>query len=1388
MENNRDLSPISPTHELTKSQLSMWTGQLMSPQSPMYNMALVFYWSSPIDLSRFRSAFQALLQNCEVMRSIFMEEEGRPRQKVLNDFSYKMELLDFSELPDKEAKLREWLNRRSAQIFDISQCLFDAVLIKMGEEKYVWFFNQHHLITDAWSVTVQYQALMAYYHQQDFELPPFSRYVRYEAEQGRKAREGKAGAYWQEKAERLPDPPAFYGRFNREMESASVRVGLRLSKETSDTLRALTQETDLRAWTQHLSLFNIFSTLVFSYIYRVTGQQKLAIGTPAHNRTTNAFKKTPGLFIELFPLMTEVEEADTFSTLLEKVRNDSHDFLRYAQTGASNSTLSRSFNVVLNYINAAFTEVEDLSLQSEWVHSGHADPGHHIRVQVYDFDATGCIELGFDLNEAVFDEAQRKAMPKHFMALLESFIADRFQPIAKVPLAESQITLSNLDSDFQMEEQATVLDLFEKQASAAAGELPALRFGTQQLTYAELDAHANRLANYLLANGLQRQDRVAILLRRSPELIISILAVLKAGAAFIPIPTNYPSGRILGILEDAQARLILSNSVLSAALPQTFDHLINLDKESTFIQQQASTSSADKPNIDDLAYIMYTSGSTGLPKGVMIGHRSLSHYIQWAQWHYTRGFRPVVPLFTAIGFDLTITSMFLPLVAGGSLLPYEEAEQGPDLALLEVLENPEINFIKLTPSHLAMLQGKAYPESGIKSMIVGGENFKTDLAEYVQTHFNPDIRIFNEYGPTEATVGCVVHQYQDADRKEVSVPIGQPIPNTSVYVLDDHLHPVPVGVTGELYLGGIGLAKAYWQQEELTADRFVANPFQSDTRLYRTGDLVRQHPKGYLEYLGRKDQQVKIRGRRVELAEIEAVLNQHPGVDQGVVDLRQRQKQINPDEVFNCVECGLPSNYPTASFDEAGRCHLCQSFDSYQEKVSKYFKTKADLQAIFDNLPASEREYDCLMLLSGGKDSTYALGQLKEMGLNVLSFTLDNGYISEEAKANIRRVTGELGVDHVFGETEAMNAIFVDSLQRHCDVCDGCFKTIYTLSIQLALEKKIPFIITGLSRGQFFETRLTEELFRQEEVDVDKIDEIILTARKAYHQVDDAVKRLMDVSMFEDEQVFEKVRFLDFYRYTDVSLAEMLEYLDKRLPWVRPSDTGRSTNCLINQAGIYVHKKKLGYSNYAFPYSWDVRIGHKTRDASLEEINEEIDEKEVNRILDEIGYTQAEQADRKNEQLVAYYVGAESTTEAELRNYLLGSFPDYMVPVQFIRLDHLPLTVNGKIDRDALPEPDAVRPVLQMEYVAPRTEFEEIIQELWSDVMQIDQVGIYDNFIDIGGDSLSGIRLMARLNEAFELDLAVNLIFQQPTIAQLSNYVEETIKTLLLEMDGSESE
>lgn len=1417
---------------LSQSQRLFLAGQLLSPASPMYNMAMIISLPPELDVARFCRAYRSLLERSDAMRLRLVDGPDGPAWEVApadGEPDLEIATTDYADDPD------HWEARRTATPTDLTGRLYDCALIPNADQGYYFFLKQHHLITDAWGKTEQWRILAEAYDElgRGAEKGSTPSYADYLLELAQSPIE-RARAYWQEALHRLPPQPVFNQNRNFGRVTESRRHAVTLSDATRRGLNVLTDLPEVRSFSRDLTLLNLFLTALAATVYKTTGQEKFTVATPAHNRLTLDQKRTPGLFIELFPMVAEVLTADTYLDVYQRTRAAVMEQLRHARPGASSAELAGKSNVVLNYINAGYGAFGDHQPTVRWLHPGAADPGHHVRLQVVDYRGSGEFQLFLDLNAAVFPASAAKRFVGVLEATLESMAQDIRHPLTGTAgVEEATLFTPPLSSDPPPLPLAEIDGHFISAPSAVAIDGPMGR-----LTYAELDRHSRQLAHYLRSAGVGEGTLVPIHLPRSPQYVVAVLGVLRAGGAFVPVPVDYASGRVLGIIEECASPVVLTDSVIAAALPKRPAGILELDTEAAFLAAQPTSEPEAIPGAEDLAYVIYTSGSTGRPKGVMIQHGALAEYLATCKARYAAGGREkiVAPLFTSLGFDLTITSLFLPLTTGGTVIPYARTSAGADLALLDVLADNRVNFLKLTPSHLGLLSGKSFPDSKVRWMLVGGEAFKTQLARRVSAAFPASLKIVNEYGPTEATVGCISYVYEDDgtssnsterneygqlgepagaavavsrlrrdatvdeprpqrdatvdelhQRRDATVAIGRAMPGFHLALLDQDGKPVHPGRAGELYLAGPALASGYYQRPDLTEQAFVRLPqLGDDRRWYRTGDLARLDPdSGDLYFEGRVDEQVKINGRRVELGEIESLAERFPGLRAAVVDRRSRRRSQATAEVVNCRRCGLPSNYPGVTFNAEQVCSLCTGFAAYQRKIERYFKTPADLEALLQPGKREGRgDYDCLLLLSGGKDSTYALAKLKEMGLRILAFTLDNGYISEGAKDNVRRTIAQLGVDHVFGQTEAMNAIFTDSLQRHCNVCDGCFKTIYTLSTRLALDKNIPFIITGLSRGQFFETRLTEELFNSERIDVEEIDRIILNARKAYHRVPDAVSEHLDVAMFEDDATFERVQYVDFYRYTDVSLAEMLDYLNNDVGWVRPADTGRSTNCLINQAGIYVHKKELGYSNYAFPYSWDVRVGHKTREASLEEINEYIDEEESLRMLDEIGYLEVARRRDERPSLVAYYVADAPIDESALRAHLRRELPEYMVPVQFIALDAIPLTTNGKVDRDALPRPDAVRPVTDTELVAPRNEFEEIILGIWSEVLGVDRLGVLDEFLDVGGDSLAGIRIVSRLNETLEMDLPVMSVFEHATVERLAAYVMETMERLLGEMNA----
>ncbi len=1088
----------------------------------------------------------------------------------------------------------------------------------------------------------------------------------------------------------------------------------------------------------------------------------------------------------MFPLQATIEQDETFLSLLRKVQLETTTVLRYAQPGASDANALRSCNTVLNYITASFGDFCGHPMQSEWLHAGHGDPGHHLRLQVHDLDATGEFVIHFDMKSDIFHDDLRQAAVVHFECLMDALLTNRDQPVQSVQILSSRelqrLAAASTPADAVVVSELSVVGAVQQQIDNNP-QCIAIIEGDVRSTYEEIGGRVEKLAHALAEVGVGPGHCIGIALPRSADAVVAMLAVWKCGGAFTPIDVNMPAERIRFIIEDLNPAAVVVTTATEELLPELPKTLtITVDGRYAEAVTGAPATKVDAAADNSFAYILYTSGSTGQPKGVVISHSAIANYVDWACRTYAASDVPVFPLFTSLSFDLTLTSILVPLACGGCIVVYPDSVEHGDFTLLNVLQDNLVNTIKLTPSHLGLVRDQNMHSSRVTQLILGGEDLKTELATTLLEKFGAHVLIHNEYGPTEATIGCTIHTFDPRTDTAVSVPIGRPINGMDVYLLNDQLVHVPDGVTGELYLAGTGLSDGYWKRPELSADRFVNDPFKPGRRMYRTGDLAKRSADGILTYLGRTDTQIKVRGVRIEPAEIEAALQSHPDIESCFVGLTSDQTPVNDKEIIYCVDCGLPSNYPDVTFDQRGQCIHCTAFDQWKEKTAGYFQTIEDLQNVFDSAGTTDIEYDCISLLSGGKDSTYALCRLVDMGLKVLAFTLDNGYLSDEAKANIQRVVKTLRVDHIYGSTPAMNEIFVDSLKRHANVCQGCFKTVYTLSMQEARQRGIRHIVTGLSRGQFFETRLTEELFHQTNSDLTIIDQTILEARKAYHRVDDAVSRNLDVSMFADDRIFDELTFIDFYRYCDVSLGEMLSYLEARVPWIRPTDTGRSTNCLINDVGIHIHRKQRGFHNYAVPYSWDVRTGHKTREEALHELNDEIDVSRVERILNEIGYNEQSEV-QAQQHLLAWYVGPESLTEQQLRDHVARRIPQQMMPWRFIRITEWPLTANGKLDPQSLPAPTEASSVVLTEEQSDLTEFEKIVVDVWRDSLKINAFGLYDNFFEIGGDSLMAMSVVTRINEAFQIQLPIARLFEAKTVASFALQIEEV---LLAEIDGAD--
>ncbi len=504
---------------------------------------------------------------------------------------------------------------------------------------------------------------------------------------------------------------------------------------------------------------------------------------PIHHRTTRGSKTAIGPLVELFPVSIGIEVGDTFATLQERAASTVLQMRRYAQPGTSPR---QNFDVVLNNVGATFGSFGDIPTTTTWIHPGHIDAHHRLRVQALDYDGSGALQLSLDLNHAIAGPTHRARAGDHFGAVFDAMLEnpdgrlDAFRLAAPDDLSDIE---SFTDPTAGVPIPVPAPRLVEEFLSAAGGRV-VLTERTESLSGDALNARIDDVATKLRRAGIGPSDRVGIEIPLSTEAVVAIHGVLRAGAAFVPIDPSYPDVRREHIREDSRAALTLTS-------------LSDLD---TLDVVDAKPQPAIGP--DDLAYVIYTSGSTGLPKGVPISHAGLAEYLGFAMASYVDAEGPVMPLYTSLSFDLTITTLFLPFISGGSMTVHPD---GGLPALREIVEDRAVTLMKATPSHLELLVRMIEPSHPLRSLIVGGEAFMTALADRVLTACGPETDIFNEYGPTEAVVGCMLHRYDPTHDEGPEVPIGHNAPGVALHVLDAAGHPVPLGGEGELHISRPGM-------------------------------------------------------------------------------------------------------------------------------------------------------------------------------------------------------------------------------------------------------------------------------------------------------------------------------------------------------------------------------------------------------------------------------------------------------------------------------------------------------------------------------------------------------------------------------------------------------
>lgn len=1365
-------------------QRALWASQLNQSDAPVQNMPLLSHLRGPVDPDRLAAAFETIVRQSDALRTRIIGRDPQTGRWTIQ--LMEADVIPATEIVDIEHdEVLEWAIARSSTPLDMAHSGFDSAIARHADGTVSWYLNLHHVVTDATSSALVFEATAQRYHADDAsagsETEPASYYgwsrrlaAKLESQTDKASR--RSIEYWRDR-----QPAPRIGQLYKTVETPTADASRWPLGVDADLMRQATDrlDTDYRMLTPDLGWSALLLTTTALYSHRLTGADRFSIGLPVHNRSQRDAKELIGPTMEVFPVDITIDRGDTFRSLHARISKSMLQTLKHAAPGTAPAP---DFDAVVNVIpRPVQLQFGTVPVETRWLHCGAIEPSNLLRVQMTgytsefgDADDTSST-FALELNHGAAEPKQRERAGQHFTTILNEMLTAPDDAIAgRSVCTDAELTEWSAWETGPAVKGNAPLVLERLQQALATSSTPALGSAesdtAQHVSGADLWQWAGATASWLADSGVQPGDRVAVELPRSVESVVAILAVMASGASFVPIDPTQPERRRTRLIERAQCVMTLSSTAdVAATRPKA---------------PESTTFTPIDRNADDEAYLLFTSGSTGEPKGVPITHGGLAGYLRFASESYPATDQngnptaPTAPLFSALTFDLTITSLFVPMLVGGTLLVV--ADDGPR-GLQTIASTPQINWCKATPSHLELLIRLLPAHHGLRTLIVGGEAFSARLATDLLTA-EPDLRIFNEYGPTEAVVGCMIHEVEAAElHRQSEVPIGTPSPGVELRVVDDAGHRVALGATGELCISHDGVTTGYLGTDTTEA---VDGPFVTidGARYYRSGDLVRLNERSEAVYLGRKDAQVKVGGIRLDPIEVEEALNSHPEIERSSVRLWSPSATV---PTKHCVRCGLPDNVPGVEFDEAQICDTCHAYERVAPITQSWFRTPEDLQAKLAEVRKRRTgPYDCLHLLSGGKDSTFALYKLVELGFHPYVLTLDNGFIAEGAKENVRRSVAELGLDHEFATSESMNAIFRDSLDRYSNVCHGCYKTIYTLATNRAAAIGAPLIVTGLSRGQLFETRLIPQQFSEDRFDPEAIDRAVLEARKIYHRVDDPTNRLLDNDVFADDEVFEQIEYLDFYRYVDVELADMLSFLDESAPWVRPPDSGRSTNCLVNAAGIHTHQTEQGYHNYAVPYAWDVRLGHKTRQEAIEELDDGLDLDDVGNMLDEIGYRP-----NPRQVLTAWIDPTAGADEipgpSELRGFLADLLPTHAIPAAFVQVDGLPLTTNGKLDEAALPAPKRMHrpgPTLQL---SATTEMERSVIDTWERILRLEPIGPDDDFFALGGDSLAALEMIVALGDALKANVPEDLAFANTTVRDLAAAIDNAIGTDQISLDNA---
>jgi amino acid adenylation domain-containing protein len=890
---------------LSFGQQALWFLHQLAPDSPAYNIVVALRVHTSLDLQSLRSAFQSLIDRHACLRTTFKSVNGAPTQRIHRRMKLCFEQEDASAFDD--ASLNRRLVESAYRPFDLEEGpLLRVGLLKLSADKHIMLLTAHHIVADFWSLALLVQELGTLYRASATNKEAalnttawqYGDYIRWQKQMLTGPEGERLWAYWQRQLS--GELPALNLPLDKPRPLVQTYRGsaepFKLNANVTARLMSLAHS---RGATLYMTLLSVFQAL----LYRYTGQEEILVGCPTAGRTRAELADLVGYFVNPLALRVDFSDNPTFEVLLEYTRrtvvgaleHQDYPFVRLVEQLQPVRDTARSplFQVMFVLQKSPLLNcpgLEAFALGEAGIKKdigGFALESLALEQRVVQFDLTlmmakvdGELLASLQYNTDLFEASSIARMVGHFQSLTENAAADPSQRISGISLL-TQLERNQLISDWNRtcvdyQHHMCIHQLFEAQVERTP-HARALVCDDEQLTYRELNRRANQLAYYLQSFGVDSEARVGVCLERSGDMIVSILAILKAGGAYVPLDPNYPKDRLAFMLEDARVKVLLSQPELLAEPPDRQVCAVTLTAHAQAIDGQREENPSNTVTTDNLAYIIYTSGSTGKPKGVAIEHRSTAMFLNWARNVFPANDLEGVLASTSICFDLSVFEIFAPLSWGGTIILAESP-----LHIINSSRANDVTLINTVPSAIAEMVGTDAIRASVRTINLAGEPLQSRLAQQIYERTGVS-RILNLYGPSEYTTYAT---YAPVIMGDSTRPVvGRPVSNTQVYLLDRQQQPVPVGIQGEVYIGGDGLARGYLERPELTAEKFVPDPFIDvpGNRLYRTGDLARYLPKGDIDFLGRIDHQVKIRGFRIELGEIESALMRHPAVQQAVV-------------------------------------------------------------------------------------------------------------------------------------------------------------------------------------------------------------------------------------------------------------------------------------------------------------------------------------------------------------------------------------------------------------------------------------------------------------------------------------------------------------------------